>query len=526
MRFCKFNLILLFTIIFSFSLHSEENILQQNSADLLSDENSVPEKDILKNSNHLADRYLTKINKNEDNEKLMNNKKMRKSPEIEYWPEEELKINSDTGDCLFSLPEAAKCAITVGYFNYALSILKQPRAFSESESRKIVLRLLLTDYYRINRANSTGFSSAKGLEQKIKITKEQNDYSNKLISYGPPIRDSKILSKTYDQYYEDYFKEKSWREIEILGSSDSIYIDSVYSLLKSDTGSNKKVIIPTIKTVDTLLSSQIRVALDSLPDNTFTKPIKTSFGFFTIRTLKTEKRNEIAYKDALNQVRLLATRDYYRNTDSLLTEKAYRYYKNNKEALANQDTFNISTYLLPPQFLDSTKFKFSTANFRALHISSDSLPEEIRFELVRRYFEKKDNTIIGPISSAYGFWFFKIDSVRKSNSFQSFYLLKSKLVKKVHLDENENENIPEVNKERFNNEHALGILFNLHLSDQINTADKKDLMKLSNEYGLQITDDDLADEKQTFKLREQLIQKNVEKENITVEQWLQTININ
>lgn len=506
MHFLKLKFLLLVAVLFTFSsfLYSDESVLENNNNDTLQQPTSIP------------DRYIVNTSGQELPKQTIN-KKRRIFPKIEYWSAEELELKGNDDNCLFSLPESAKCIITTEYYNSSLHLLKQPKSFSKIEAQKSALKKLLTDCYRKMQAQSIELVKSNDFEERIEKYNERFKYTNKLFSYGPTVYDTSLFQQAYKKYYESYFKAKSWRHIELLGSSDSQYVDSIFRSYKKDPSLS----LPVIKTIDTLLAETLIKAIDTISNNTFSQ-IKTPFGFFLIRVVDTNKKDEVSYKNAQSQLRILSTMDYNQNTDSLLTEKAYNYFKSNKELISNRDTFELVSYLIPMQNI-STKDVQKIKDYDPLQITSVNLPDEIRLELVRFYINNKDSVFVAPVSSIYGTWFFKITGIRKSNEYVSFYSLKSKLVKTMSLEDEKI--IPKEHIDRYNHDNAFGFLYSQLIENEIRNASKDQLKKLAGENGFIINENDLNNEEKVSQFRGDLIGKKLIKEQDVIGKWLQSISI-
>jgi hypothetical protein len=129
-------------------------------------------------------------------------------------------------------------------------------------------------------------------------------------------------------------------------------------------------------------------------------------------------------EDAYRELIYIATKEKWQHYDSALEANAYTLYKNNNRINQVQDTLDLLTFLKPGINPDSTEKEFQNLKNGlnveridsargVLQMNSEMLPPEVRNRLWD-CFEKLKNksSIIGPISTSYGTWLFKVKKVR------------------------------------------------------------------------------------------------------------------
>jgi hypothetical protein len=268
------------------------------------------------------------------------------------------------------------------------------------------------------------------------------------MKMGRPVFKEEILWETYKNNYHDLFKGYDKVTLQIIGSSDSLWIDSLSKLIlqsiKTDTINKsteiKKSIdeentlvnnIPWIESEESTLPEILIIPTDTLPEKGITPVIMTPFGYFICRVSKVENVKSLTFKEARNQCVYIATRERYVKMDSLMDIKAFDYYKINKDIFITPDTMILRTWLIPLR-KTKTSIHSDTVAFKSLTMNSLSLPQEVLKELTKLVkSEKNKNSFYGPLKSIYGTWYFKVDSIKSGGLQIPFQVVKHAIIDSI-----------------------------------------------------------------------------------------------
>jgi len=380
-------------------------------------------------------------NKSYEREKQEYNYKKKR----EYWSFKDLMINGEPDICIATEPDSGVCIIAVKDFNAAAKLSNIPKYFPKDTANNQILKRILKDIYFERQAQLSGYTKEPDFNYNVSKRMEMYKSANSFFTLGRPVTDEESLWVTYAKYYDKLFCKKEDLSVDIIGSSDSVYIDSLYNWLyqttKNDSIKTQKehsaqIIskLPWQKSNWEYLPDELVVPTDSLNESGFTKPIKTLYGHFIARVDKITKIDEISFEEARWQLIYLATRDKWENQDSILEAKAYQIYEKNKSKYVTPDTLIIEAILLP-YFDDSTKIILSNnkdikSEFDAKHVKklsfySTSVPAEIKQIVEKEYNAAKTlNKLLGPIYTRYGAYYFKVKkakSGRKQLPFRRAY---------------------------------------------------------------------------------------------------------
>lgn len=469
------------------------------------------------------------------------------------WPLKKLRIDGPENKCLVSLIENNSCLVTVGEFNNALLFNKQPNRYPLDTARIRVLRKLLRDIYYAEQARFTGVSEKNNIEEKINRWHERRYLREqfKTLGMGKPVLDKNVLWEVYKTYYDQLFCIYDKVTLDIIGSTDSLWIDSIYQKVvniknkdlsdgKKDIEKKKKDSIPWIQTDTEKLPVIVVSPTDTLLEGELTPPIKTPFGYFICRVAKVEKIKSIAFPEAKIQCIYIATRDKYLNImDSSIESKAYNYYKKHQAHYISPDTMIIQAWLIPGTDTDTfnnnqkaelaSNCRADTLSFRSIMTTSLSLPEEVRLELEKQYRRIKDKSnFIGLIKGKFGKWCIKIKNEKTGGKPIPFRLVKNDIIDILYepylkMDSDSlNEEL-----ERLKLESGLAREYLRYKSNEIEKLSDKEVQALIDKGEIDTTtfEPGMPDEYKFDHAREILNTQLFGKNKETIREWIASVNI-
>jgi hypothetical protein len=147
-------------------------------------------------------------------------------------------------------PDSSSCLLSVKRYNDFVKYISIPQLVSLDTARAQAVRSILKDLYMVKKARSTGYVTSNscafqkkewmlGLSKSLKIKKLT----------GRPVVDVHMLWRAYSTYYDAFFTRRQYQFFSLIGSDDSLYIDSIARSLRG-INQDKKVdkSMPRVKT--------------------------------------------------------------------------------------------------------------------------------------------------------------------------------------------------------------------------------------------------------------------------------------
>jgi hypothetical protein len=236
------------------------------------------------------------------------------------------------------------------------------------------------------------------------------------------------LKKLYDMLYDRQFAEHEEVTIDLAGSSDSRFVDSLYRMItKPDSAANprkarvlrqnKNANIPWSQVTAEELPRELVRLTDSLPVGGTTKPMKMSYGFFIMRVADVKIHEKVPFETAREQLFMMAQNGNTSAGIPASDKEARAYFEKHKQQFVSPDTFDLKAWL-KPSLDNASKVRgkvqlFDTIGLKPLSCRSTSLPLSVRLSLEQLIDSTIKNQVIGPVMSPLGEWKFKIVSKKR-----------------------------------------------------------------------------------------------------------------
>lgn len=352
------------------------------------------------------------------------------------WLPFELYIDGDPKECVARIAAISQ-DITVDQFNNCLPLFPASKSLPIDSARAGVIRAMAVELQYAQKARSEGLLDQQKINEEI--TKRLNFILQQCnTTYrGREITDEKSLHKAYDKYYKQFFNKHEEVTLGILGSSDSVFLDSLYKkLIRKDTIAFKKDSIEWNLSNSKLLPPQLVNPVDTLNQGDFTKLIRTSYGFFIVKVVSVQIHESVPYESAKMKCIDLATRDLIADNDQERYKRAFDHYARNKKRYVSPDTFLLRIGLSPglqlfKKCMQSNQNKIGNreAGFLGDTIKSIDLPEDIRL-LFEKEINKKPriDSLYGPVKSVYGYWHFYITHIHRGGKQIAFSNVKTPIM--------------------------------------------------------------------------------------------------
>jgi hypothetical protein len=359
---------------------------------------------------------------------------------LKPWPLNKIRLKLNPNLCVAK--DQNKCIITVERFNAFLSICPVRQSLQLDSARKQVLVDFLNSAYISNMSSGDTLLNNDSLMQEREAHFEKVLISNKTRFYDK-ISDPELYKRTYEKYFQRFFAEKSIKTIGIIGSSDSLYIDSIYHVISdygkhpSSNSSNKIRFLKSLpwhQVSSQILPDTLITLLDTqhIQDISF---LKTHFGFFLCRMINRKRKKEISFNEAGNILTYLIHEEKLRSQGKPDSVCMLEYYNQHKKQFVSPDTIIAQQWIVPYRdsidfySLDAQKQKaciiVDTSSFVPLNISSCDLPPEIRVKLYNNI--ETDKNFIGPLFCSIGTFYFLIHEIKKGGQLIPYNTVKENI---------------------------------------------------------------------------------------------------
>jgi hypothetical protein len=334
-----------------------------------------------------------------------------------------IRLDEPEEECLARLARTRACILTVREFNNAasrwfppadsLSAIPGP---AEADSlRKNLLYTLLEDPYLDARIS---MSESKDSLQAVLAEAEAERIRNLRQNPG-----DSALRSLYRKHAA-LFRARTESTYEILGSSDSAYMDSLWRAIASPPSLAAGAEPPPWRIVpERAIPSQARAALASRKPGETPPPWKTPYGFFLIRLHSRNAVPEVPYAEAVPLLGAIQAQPG--GSDARQEELIASYYERNRGIFTEPDSLRLQAWL-KPGFKRKRGDTFRNVETRvrrnlpvedtlaaaSLTLPDSLLPAEVRAR-VAWHPALAPGAFLGPLPSAYGTWYFRILEMRR-----------------------------------------------------------------------------------------------------------------
>lgn len=472
-----------------------------------------------------------KIQELNDQRDIQTNQNLLKAKET--WPVQDMRSSGPGDACIAEHKDSSTCLLTIKQYNDFVPFYAVPKSFPLDSARVMTIRSILTDFYIAAEARVKGFAGSDSAAEEKRNWKQ--DYVRQLKSnkLGKMVVDPVWLRQSYSMFYDALFRTCYFPHFSVIGSSDSLYIDSISKLCRRIVapvpripGEKNKVSAQSIDAYSLpwshshgeFLPGEFAAAVDTLHVSGISPLIKTSYGFFVVRLDSVQVRYEVPFEDAGEKLIILATKQKFIKMDSLLDAKADSLFTSNKQLNHFPDTLLVRAVLTPDFGRDSLKeAKTSKNNYKCdvkadslksgVEISTAHLPNDVRDSLLSRFeaVQGKKNTI-GPIHSRFGIWNFTVIGHKHQGGKCPFSFVRKRLVDSLVV-------------------YEIDCGVNLSWDDPDSSFDKTALAK---SYAYRFyggREFDLEEEKNPGQNAKEMLDKKVDERNSEIDAWLSRLTM-
>lgn len=366
------------------------------------------------------------------------------------WDLDAIQVEGDPAECLAW--SGSNCMVNTGEYNAAALQYRIPTALPLDSARIEILRRYLPVKRFADSARALGLDRNRdSLIKETEYKQQATRWVHASLLYGRPVSDQTVLQSLYGRFYEKYFAAREELIFTVIGSSDSVYLDSLYriysawdkrrrTLKRPNAQPPPEPALPWTQFKGQELPEELLAAVPAYQVGQCTPPFRVDMGFFLVRITKSTQNKEVAFKEALPTLIFLAAREKYTNMDSVVEAQARKYYSGHKALYAFPDTLDLQAWLIPhnarrvgpaPSSKKQALLLPDTAAFQSLRLSSLRLPDEIRIRIQDAARNHPRDSAFGPLPDKFGTWHFKIRSRKASLDTLPYRLARKSIVEKL-----------------------------------------------------------------------------------------------
>jgi hypothetical protein len=329
--------------------------------------------------------------------------------EMGLWTLAELQLAMDDDACLVFDTATGQPMVDAGRFNLGIDAKKMSRAISRDSARAAILNTMIYIKYWSDQGKLNGYDIIEEVKSIIRenIEAREKGYSEIDISGS-----DSVVRTLYVDYYDRCFAKAVNPRYDVIGSTDSMWIDSVFNVIReADFIRPDRVAITDIKArgdpggEKTKDLAWQRVNYSDLP-----KPMRQvvdsgkgregvaamPFGYFIFRLIGNVVEPEIPFESAKGKLLTLYNRKRISFPKKISEQDIRSYYESHKSEFARADC-HVRLWLVPHNRkreigaagTELRSFVSDTARYPSIRCMLTDLPDYIHDAVTRIYFLKK-----------------------------------------------------------------------------------------------------------------------------------------
>ncbi len=335
--------------------------------------------------------------------------------------QESIRVQADSNACLAKHQQRGTCLISTADFNRFAGTVEPDGDMSEDRvktvRRAMLKELLRPDFLsdRLAEAGMTDSVAEAGVAEEKKIWEE----AAKNIG-------QRKLRDLYARY-RGLFAAKEERTYEVLASTDSALVDSLYHLASRASGGDSMAAgavgrnaLPWARVADSLLPASLATAGGKLRKWRCSPPLRWGAGWAVLRPAVVNRTAATNFVDALPN--LVGFASYAPPDSARTTAAALAYYNERPREFASPDTLTLEARLNPGAEGDSGVLRPAAP----LRLSAAVLPADVRLWLRSRDSLRAGMTL-GPKQVGMGWWSFRVLEARPGKGGRAFAQVRDSL---------------------------------------------------------------------------------------------------
>ncbi len=311
---------------------------------------------------------------------------------------EAMYVNEVGSECIAYEPTSESCLLSVDEYNRSLASQNFslqnvgpnfPNLCDIEKEQTALLKILLDEKFLSNYPLQP--DAKDSLNKVFQVAKEE-----RLKSFRKHQGDS-ALHILYRKYYASLFQSKEEKQYQVISSSDSILVDSLYKFTTA-----KWDLLPQES-----LPSQLATASAKMSLGESKGPIHLPFGFAYLHFAQKKSTPNISFEAAVPM--LISMQNVPKELEILREKVISDYYLAHRQEFLSPDTVQYRMWLLPnshdkKHFASPKNIQKDTTQIHSLVVQQFQLPEEIQEKL--NLYRVHVGHLLGPMRTFLGTWYF------------------------------------------------------------------------------------------------------------------------
>lgn len=334
--------------------------------------------------------------------------------------QESIRIQADSGACLARHRLRGNCLLSATEFNRFAGTVEPDGDMSAERIntvRRAVLKELLRPEFLADRLAEAGMSDKVA---EAGVAEEKKIWEEAAKNVG-----QRRLRDLYSRY-RAFFAAKEERTYEVLASTDSALVDSLYRLASRSPGGDSAAkgagrdLLPWARVADSLLPASLAEAGAKLRKWRCSPLLRWGAGWAVLRPAEVNRIAAVSFNDALPGLVNLAG---YVPPDSARTAAAaLAYYNDHPREFAPADTLLLEARLEPGAEGDSGALRPAAP----MRVSAAALPADVRLWLRNRD-GLRAGASLGPKQMGLGWWSFRVLEAKQGKDGRTFAQVRDSL---------------------------------------------------------------------------------------------------
>jgi hypothetical protein len=338
--------------------------------------------------------------------------------------QESLRVQADSGACLARHRERGTCLLSAAEFNRFAGTV-EPDGDMPAERISTVRRAMLKELLR-GEFLSDRLAEA-GLNEKVSeagVAEEKKIWEDAAKNVG-----QRRLRDLYARY-RPFFAAKEERTYEVLASTDSGLVDSLYRLASRSPvrdaaakGTAGRDPLPWARVADSLLPASLAGAGAKLRLWRCSPPLRWGAGWAVVRPAQVNRIAAVSFNDALPG--LIGLASYVPPDSARAAAAALAYFNDHPREFASADTLMLEARLDPGAESDSGVLRPAAPQ----RVSSAVLPADVR-RWLRSLDGLRAGAVLGPKQMGLGWWSFRVLEAKPGKGARAFAQVRDSLAQR------------------------------------------------------------------------------------------------
>jgi hypothetical protein len=405
----------------------------------------------------------------------------------QFWNKKEFILNGYDSDCVAYDTSQQKCILTLKEFNeFVYQSVEESKNLSKDTVVELIKERILKNSYLQSKAIESCFSELDEIKDRI----ANQLGASRAACLAEKAQNISLLKTIYTQLYNKLYAAQIVRKIDLIGSTDSAYIKSIYEQITAldnkpsgDSSATKNpecsVSFPWNRIDVNKLPQELVISIDTLLISEISSIIKTDYGFFIAKLAESSIKREVSFEDAQNGIAAMVIDGHISPKGKVTAKEALNYYNFNKENFRKNDTLELKFALTANHYKCDNNYKqkkiFKTINS---HLLPDVILSELKKKYSLNYIPKEQINFLTELGNCT----VEIIDIRRGDKIKEFLEVKEQIIQQISIKTMDTECIPQqVFMDRKSSQFLAALYLN-HLLTNIEEPDSEQLTKFEAQY--------------------------------------------